>query len=193
MAVLLTPFLVLSVIGLVLSVIAHTAALIGLPQPLGPAAWGLHIGIFVVWLPAVIVSNRLVGDFKRKDFWKAALRGCPDWMRCLTYGFFGYAVVNFLLFMAAAPPKGAGGGANAPPEVFRGFSGHWMAFYSAAAAILYSALAVSRSDPARRCPNGHPVPPSASFCEACGASIAEQDAAGPWSADAEPGAAPDRG
>ena len=51
MAALLIPFLTLAVIGLILSLIAHTAALFGLPQPLGSAAWGLHIGIFVVWLP----------------------------------------------------------------------------------------------------------------------------------------------
>ena len=61
------PFLVLAVIGLILSLVSHTAAVLGQPQPLGPAAWGLHIGIFVVWLPAVIVSNRLTGDFKVSD------------------------------------------------------------------------------------------------------------------------------
>ncbi|MGA2256272.1 MAG: hypothetical protein ABSG53_16610 [Thermoguttaceae bacterium] len=176
MPLLLISFLLLSVIGLVLSLIAHTAALFGLPQPLGSAAWSLHFGIFVVWLPAVIVSNGLARDFKRMDFWKAALRGCPDWMRWLTYAFFGYAVVNFLLFVAVAPARGAGGaggGANVPPDVFRGFSGHWMAFYSAAAAILYSAIVVSHSDSARRCPNGHPVLPPASYCEKCGEALAE--------------------
>lgn len=187
MAVLLIPFLVLSVIGLVLSLIAHTAALLGLPQPLGPAAWGLHVGIFVVWLPTLIVFNWLVGDFKRKDFWKAALRGCPKWMRWLTYGFFGYAIVNFLLFLAVAPLKGAEGGANTPPEVFRGFSGHWIAFYSAAAAILYSGIVVSRLDPARRCPNGHPLSPAARFCEACGVAVPEQDVAEPLGEDGAPG------
>jgi hypothetical protein len=191
MSVLLIPFLLLSVLGLVLSLIAHTAALLGLPQPLGPAAWGLHVGIFVVWLPAVLVSNRLVGDFKQKDFWKAALRGCPDWMRRLTYGFVAYAVVNFVLFIAIAPAQGGGGGVNAPPAVFRGFSGHWMAFYSAAAAILYSAIAVAKLDPARRCPNGHPVSPSADFCESCGAAINEQSRE-PWTASAEQSDAADR-
>ena len=176
MALVLTPFLILSVIGLELSLVSHTFALLGLPQPLGATAWGLHVGIFVVWVPAVIVSSRLVGDFKRKDFWKAALRGCPDWMRWLTFAFFGYAFINFLLFIAVAPPRGAGGGGpNAPPQVFRGFSGHWMAFYSAAAAILYSAIVVSRSDPARRCPNGHPVSSSAAYCEECEEAVGEQD------------------
>ena len=41
----------------------------------------------------------------------------------------------------------------------------------AAAAMMYSALRVAERDPARRCPNGHPVPPSAAFCEDCGARI----------------------
>ena len=171
MTALLTPFFVLSVIGLILSIIAHAAAVLGLPQPLAGAAWGLHIGIFVVWLPAVLVSNRLVADFRQADFWKAALRGCPRWMRWLTFGFFCYALVNFLLFLAVAPPRGSGGGVDAPPEVFRGFSGHWMAFYSAAAAILYSAIVVGKRDPAHRCLNGHPVSSSASHCETCGVPV----------------------
>lgn len=180
MVLVLTPFIILSVIGLVLSLISHTAAVFGLPQPLGRAAMGLHLGIFVVWIPAVIVFNRMARDFKHKDVWKAALRGCPNWMRWLFYGFFGYAFVNFLLFMAVAPPAGKGGGGlDAPPEVIRGFSGHWMGFYSAAAAILYSAIAVSRSDRDRRCPVGHPVSPTAGFCEVCGASIPEQNIDGP--------------
>jgi hypothetical protein len=149
-AILLAPFFVLAVIGLVLSITAHSAALLGQPQPLGPAAWGLHVGVFVVWLPAVFAANRLTGGVKRKDFWMTALRGCPAWMRWLTYGFFGYAIGNFMIFLATAPPKGTEAGANASPAVFRGFSGHWMAFYSAAAAFLYSTIVVSRSDFTRR-------------------------------------------
>jgi hypothetical protein len=172
---LLAPFVLLAAIGLVLSIIAHTAALFGQPQPFGPITWGLHIGIFVVWLPVVLVSNRLVADFKRKDYWQAALRGCPAWMKWMTGVFFVYAFVNFFLFMLVAPPRGKGGGVNAPPEVFRGFSGHWMAFYSAAVAILYSAIMVAIRDPARRCPNGHPVSPSADYCETCGGRIVDTD------------------
>jgi hypothetical protein len=96
-------------------------------------------------------------------------------MRWLTIAFFWYAIVNFILFIAVAPPRGARGAANAPPEVFRGFSGHWMAFYSAAAATLYSAIVVSRSDPTRRCPNGHLVASSASYCDECGGSVTERE------------------
>jgi hypothetical protein len=175
MAILVTPFIVLAAIGLLLSIVAHGCALLGLPQPLGGAAWGLHIGIFVVWIPTLIVSNRLVRDFKRKDYWKAALRGCPRWMRWMTFGFFGYAMINFVTFVMAGPPGRAVPNAPAPPIVFRGFSGHWMAFYSVALATLYSAAAVSKRDSARCCPEGHPVSLSAVFCESCGARIADSD------------------
>jgi hypothetical protein len=178
MTIVLTPFIVLAAVGLILSVICHGCALLGLPQPLGGAAWGLHIGIFVVSLPAVLVSTRLVRDFKQNDFWKAALRGCPNWMRWMAYGFFIYALINFITFiiaMFAVPPGQQAPNAPATALGFRGFSGHWMAFYSMAIAIMYSAIVVSRRDPARRCPNGHPVSPSAEFCENCGAKIGDAE------------------
>ena len=45
---------------------------------------------------------------------------------------------------------------NSPPtRLWRGFSGHWMAFCSAALAILYSAATTSSSG--RRCTNGHSI------------------------------------
>lgn len=173
MTVLLLPFLVLAVVGLVLSLAVHVVALFGQQQPLGEAVWALHIGIFVVCLPAMLVSYRLVKEFKYKDMWRAALRGCPPWMRRLTAAFGVYAAVNFVIFAALAPPGEAGRVVNAPPIVLRGFSGHWMVFYSAAAAMFYSAVVVAKRDPARRCPNGHPVSPSAVFCEVCGSRVAD--------------------
>lgn len=63
------------------------------------------------------------------------LQGSPEWMRYMVYGFFGYAFVNFALFISKAPT--GGGGANPPAIVWRGFSGHWMLFYSAALATPY--------------------------------------------------------
>jgi hypothetical protein len=98
----------------------------------------LHVGIFVVFIPAILVAQRLVGSAARKDFWKAVLQWVPDWMRYMVYGFFGYALVNFTLFMSQAPPNGGSG--NPPAVVWRGFSGQWMAFYLASMAILYSAV-----------------------------------------------------
>ena len=167
---LLAPFIGLSAIGLVLSVAAHLAAIAGSPIPFGKAVWGLHVGIFVVWLPTVLVSIRLTRGANRRDAWKIALAGCPKWMRTALYILFGYAMLNFVVFavMTGSHPQPKG---DAPPEVVRGFSGHWMVFYGAAFATLYSASVIGYSGMDRRCPNGHAVTLTAKFCEECGAPL----------------------
>jgi len=160
-------FIAVSAVGLALSLWVHLGAVMG--RRVAPEAyfWMLHVGIFVVWFPAVFVSQRLVGNVGRKDFWKVVLKGSPDWMRYLVYGFFGYAVVNFLFFMTKAPKGGSG--ANPPAVVWRGFSGHWMAFYSAALAILYSAAHAQANG--SRCVNGHSVSGAAAYCQRCGQPV----------------------
>jgi len=50
-----------------------------------------------------LVAQRQAGNLKRKDFWKIVLKGSPDWIRYLVYGFLGYAVVNFMIFFQAQP------------------------------------------------------------------------------------------
>jgi hypothetical protein len=144
MTLILLPLFVLAVVCLVLSLVAHGASLLGLPQPLGRMTWGLHIGIFLVLPATLLASRQLNTEDRQKEFsWQVALRGCPRWMRWMTTAFFVYAVVNFLLFLTHIPPK-AGPGAPTPTGVFRGFSGHWMALYSAAAGLFYSALTVGQ-------------------------------------------------
>ena len=167
---LLLPFIFLSAIGFILSVTAHLRAIQGLPFPGGKAVWALHIGIFVVWLPTVLVAYRFTRGVPRKDFWKIALIGCPRWMRQAGYVVFGYGILNFIYFMATTMnhPQSHG---DAPPEVIRGFSGHWMIFYSAAFDTLYSAYVIGYSGMQRKCPNGHIVPITAKFCEECGAPL----------------------
>jgi hypothetical protein len=135
---LLFPFLLMAVAGLFLSIVAHAAALLGQPQPLGQATWALHVGIFVVWAPALFRANRVTVGVERRDRWRAVTGGCPAWVGGVVAGFFLYAFVNLLLCVAVVL---GGGGADAPGE-FRAFSGHWMAFYGAAAAVLYSAIVV---------------------------------------------------
>jgi hypothetical protein len=160
-------FVVLSAVGLVVSFWVPLGAIAGRRVAPVPFFWILHIGIFVVWLPAVLVARQQVGNLRTKDSWKAALRGSPDWMRYMVYGFSGYAIINFALFIFRTPTGHFGA---EPPAIFwRVFSGHWMAFYSAALAILYSAATIS--EPGRRCVNGHLVPTSANFCERCGQPV----------------------
>jgi len=160
-------FVLLSAIGLVVSLWVHLGAVTGKRVAPGAFFVMLHVGIFVVWIPAVLVAQRLVGNTNRKDFWKVVLKGAPVWMRYTVYAFFAYAFVNFLLFMGGAPSSGSG--MNPPPSVWRGFSGHWMVFYSAAFAILYSAANTVGTSP--RCPNGHSASLNAVYCERCGQSV----------------------
>ena len=167
----LLPLVGLSSLGLVLSLIVHMCSLLGFPSPLGEQAWILHVGIFVVWFPAVIVMQALTKEFKQKDLWRAALRGCPSLMRRMTYGFGAYALINFAIFLMLV--SGHDRSAETPAAIFRGFSGHWMAFYSAALAILYSALHAEERDDRRRCLAGHRVSPTANYCEECGQPVHE--------------------
>jgi hypothetical protein len=165
----LFPFLIIAAIGFILSVAAHTYGLMGWTIPGGNAVWSLHVGIFIVWIPTVLVGMRITRDGARKDFWKMALAGCPDWMRYGFYGVFAYAAINFILFIGATGhtrPQG-----DAPPSVVRGFSGHWMVFYYAAFAVLYSAIHSPQLLKTRLCPNGHPVSHADSFCPTCGAAL----------------------
>jgi hypothetical protein len=153
----------LAAVGFAASLLVHLAAWARVAPP--AAAWGLHLGIFVVWLPTVLVAQGLTRDFKQREFWGAALRGAPPWAPRALKWLGGYAAVNFVLFMLQAF------GAR-PDDALqaRGFSGHWLIFYGAAAGTLYSAARLrTHGDPPRTCPNGHPVSIGARFCERCGA------------------------
>jgi hypothetical protein len=155
-----------AVCGLVLSLIVHLCALARIGNPFGAAAWGLHAGIFVVWFPTVFAARRLSRDGKGKDLWRLAWNGCPTWMRWMTFAFFAYALVNFGLAF--------GGGSNPDPDEFqslRGFSGHWMLFYSMAAAMLYACRNATFTNAS--CINGHRSSALGTPCEICGQPISK--------------------
>jgi hypothetical protein len=136
-------------LGLALSIVAHGAALFGLPQPLGEATWGLHVGIFVIGIPTMIIASGVSSEIVGNKL-EGVLGRCPPWMRRLVWALFGYAIFNFIVSIPFVPGKGEGGNAwQTPPIAFRLFSGHWMLFYAVFAAVLYYPLAVSRqgSDP----------------------------------------------
>ena len=168
---LVPPLMVLAAVGLVLCVASHLAALCGLPAPLGDYSWLLGAGLFAVWLPMIIVARPLTEDCKSKDFWKAALRGCPPWMKYMLYGLMGYALISFFFTANSDPARTPSAtGRAVPPGLF----GFLTAFYSVAFALFYSALHVSDRDAARRCLNGHAVGPLAQFCEQCGQPVVDQ-------------------
>ena len=121
----------------------------------------LFVGIFVVWLPTVILMNRLTKDFKQKDLWKAALRGCPRWMRGALWAVLGcvFAVFFLPVFFKRSPGD--------LPQTFVLFP---IMFYAISFCFMYSLISVENNEANSRCLNGHDVSPLAKFCGECGAA-----------------------
>ncbi|QBB71518.1 hypothetical protein ELE36_14780 [Pseudolysobacter antarcticus] len=172
---LLIPFMALAAIGFLMSLTVHILALAGTLPPGGEAVFGLHIGIFVVWLPAVLVSIRLNRGQRTRSSWKQMLAGCPNWMRYAVMGLFAYAFLNFFIaFSGQEHSRGHGSGISTAE--LRGFSGHWMLFYGMAFCILFSALRKPWLLSIAKCPAGHEVAHSDTFCPTCGKAIPPRNA-----------------
>jgi hypothetical protein len=159
--------LLLSVLGLVLSALVHFSTFLGVdPQEAVPPVWLLHVGVFVVFVPAFFVSAQGPPDLGQKPSLNRLFAHAPAWMRLLVRVAFVYAILNFAAFfvtVAAAPGRpvvtgpgtyalrGKRGAAVRPitaaeyhacrARAVRGFSGHWMLFYAASMAAFASALA----------------------------------------------------
>jgi hypothetical protein len=158
------PFLALASAGLVASLILHLAALLGNAGPFSRFGDSLFWVLFVVWLSTIFVMNRLTRDFKQKEIWKAALRGCPKVVQWALWIVLGYAWLGALGF-----PLLLGGGRDSPANSARSVSGVLLAFYALAACVLYSATRAEKLDQNARCLNGHHISPLAKYCEECGA------------------------
>ena len=161
-------FEALAIIGFAMSVLVNVGALTSRWTP--PSYfWALHVGIFVVFFPAVFVAQKRVGSTHRRDFWKVVLKGAPDWMKYFLYAVFAYAsaigIPSWIRIVhePSGPPQSSGFGEWAA------FSGIWMVFYWASFAILYAATQQERLGP--RCVNGHLASPGAEFCSQCGQPI----------------------
>jgi hypothetical protein len=125
----------------------------------------LTIGLFVVFLPSVLVSQQMTRSVPAKDFWKATLRGLPRSLQIAFYGLFAYAGTDFVLVLAWSLIS------NGTYEPMRLYSGHAMFFYFAAFAMTLSALRVAQLDESLTCPNGQKIPSIATYCFVCGRAV----------------------
>jgi hypothetical protein len=178
--ILLVPLMIYAACGLVLSLAVHLLSLAGLQPPGGNALFvALHVGIFPMWLPVILIMMKLTTGMRpsfgwHRDYWKVLFSGCPAWMRYMTNGFFIYAIVNFVVFMMIGP-TGKHIGGDPPTSVWRGFSGHWMVFYSAGLAIFTTAYQRGISNLLPKCRNGHTVGLGDEFCSTCGVPITRSE------------------
>lgn len=154
--------MMLALFGVLLSLGAYLFEFAGLysPPPNRPPL--LFFGVFVVWFPTIFLMTKLTEDFKQKDIWKAALRGCPTWMRRLLWALVGFVVLLAFLPLVLRAHR-------AYPDITVLFPA---CFYAVSFCITYSLINAEEHDSTRRCLNGHPISPLAKFCEECGAPAA---------------------
>ncbi len=154
-------FAALAAVGLVLSAAVHSSTFAGVdPVELVPRVWLLHLGIFLVFIPAIAVANRAKPE--KSQSLASQFPHAPRWLAWMTGLFFAYALVNFAVFMflvREGSPTRREDGTYAITDhgrtvreisaeefhrrqgyVARGFSGHWMLFYSASLLALVSRL-----------------------------------------------------
>ncbi len=135
------PFQALALAGFSVSVTSHFLAITGMVETFPSSVMLLHGGVFIVFIPAVIVGNRAAKGIPRKDVWKVMLAHSPAWLRRVFWSVCIYVLLNFMTFTFTVPtgmPTGKDSPLGVGAAVVRAFSGHWMVFYLAAFVILYS-------------------------------------------------------
>jgi hypothetical protein len=169
-------FLALAILGLLASVVVHGSTFFTDRLAMQHGTWLLHVGIFVVCIPAFVIQNRAraaAASTRSKGKKPAGLDDvapyAPRWMNVLTAACFVYAFINFGTFFFLTrdgAPRVENGQyvlkqksttvrtlTEAEFHRFnryetRGFSGHWLLFYSAAVAMLYSGIRQRRIEAA---------------------------------------------
>jgi hypothetical protein len=157
-------FIFLAAVGFLVSLWVHVGALLGKIVAPPSFFWGLHVGIFLVFFPAILVATQITMTSNRKDGWKIALRFAPPWMLYVFYVLFPYTFFNFFrgFFLTAAPYTHGAPGVTE----WRMFSGHWMLFYFSSLALLYSGIQSGTAT--GFCNNGHRFSSQYSTCPQCG-------------------------
>jgi hypothetical protein len=128
----------LSVVGLLLSFVVHLLGLMGRKPPFGYFPFILQLGAFVASVAAAFALFMLYAS-RGESFWREAVRACPPWLKWMTGILAGYAVLNFIVFVNLIGTIAGRRPDEITSLVFRGVSGEWMAFYSAAFLVFFSA------------------------------------------------------
>lgn len=82
--------------GFLLSLLVHVMVLMGVDlTTCVPAVWDLHFGIFVVFLPFVLLSRKGLAG---KNSVLGIAADVPRWVAVLGAMIFAYAMVNFFIF-----------------------------------------------------------------------------------------------
>jgi hypothetical protein len=153
----------LAALGWGTAVLVHGLALADVDvASFAPYIWLLHVGIFVVWIPAVFKMRQLKEWQKERaeagEYTSSfeVFKHAPRWLTVVAFAGMAYTFLNFLAFSTSAKSTGEENGHyythtrgkdHRPISAqeyhhwrandLRAFSGHWIAFYGMALAILY--------------------------------------------------------
>lgn len=152
--------------GFIAGLAVHISSILGIDvSEKFPFVWLLHLGIFIVFFPAIIklimLQSNTPGfkeDKNKFKMYRLLYDNSSKPLLIIAAFFFVYAMINFMLFTSNS---GGGGPSIADGHYvlqnhgsiiknlsfeeyqhykaneLRGFSGHWMAFYSLALAVLF--------------------------------------------------------
>jgi hypothetical protein len=148
------PLIAVSALGWVAGLMVSLLALAGVEMPQW-AAGTIFVGVFPVWLCAVLLMNRLSANVPNNELWKAAFRGCPRWLRHAIWASWGY---TFLMFVLGATGR------------FEDTAAGFVGVLYASALGIFVTTAGTGPEPTE-CANGHPIGPFDKFCRECGAAI----------------------
>ena len=107
-------FFYLAIIGWTLGLIVHLLSIADYnAADKVPFIWLLHVGIFIVWLPAVLMLTknkelkafRQLGSLKQLNpivASKIFFGQTPTWLTIIAVAGFFYAIINFVLFMTTS-------------------------------------------------------------------------------------------
>lgn len=150
--------------GFLIGLAVHSSAVLGL-HPSMSDFWFLHIGIFVVFIPALMAQKHLQKPGNSPGTFQVDL--APRWMRIGMGITLGYALINFAVFMyvtKGGSPEAREGTyvlsshgkilrviseveyQNCRTWITRGFSGHWLLFYFWSMVGLRAKLEKDKSD-----------------------------------------------
>ncbi len=153
----------LAVLGWGTALLVHGLALAGMDViSFAPYVWLLHGGIFVVWIPALMRTQRLraqqpeVGAAEARTRSGSVFQLAPRGLRVVAAAGMAYTFLNFILFSTTAQSTGGANGHyythihghdyhpitaqvyhRLQANDLRGFSGNWIGFYGTAMAMLY--------------------------------------------------------
>jgi len=135
----LQPLMYLALAGFLISLCINIACVLRKQMPLDAPFFLMHLGIFVVFFPAILTAQKMVGNTNRRGFWKAVMKNVPEAVSYLFYVIFAYSwLTGFYSFFNGAPANGHRSTLSSGSE-WLVFSGIWMDFYYASFAIFLSA------------------------------------------------------